>query len=73
MDALSGDEILDDSEDSLLLMSGKLADFLEDAAGFSDGAALSLPVTEHSKAAREEHLKTGHAGSGAVSIEQVPS
>ena len=40
MDTLSGDEILDDSEDTLLLVSRKLADFFKDAAGFTNGAAL---------------------------------
>jgi len=42
LNALSGDEVLDDSEDPLLLVPGKLADFFKDAAGFSCGAALPL-------------------------------
>jgi hypothetical protein len=33
----------------------------------------TVTVTEHSKAATKEHLKTGHSGSGVVSIKQIPS
>lgn len=42
LDSLSGDEVLDDAEDALLLVSGKLADFFKNAAGLADGAALFL-------------------------------
>lgn len=39
---MDGEEILDDSEDSLLLVAGQFADFFEDAACLADGAALAL-------------------------------
>jgi len=42
LDAMSGEKILDDSEDSLLLMPGKFADFFENTAGLADGTALSF-------------------------------
>jgi hypothetical protein len=40
--SLSGDEILNDSEDPLLLVPWKPADFFEDAAGFTSGTGLLL-------------------------------
>jgi hypothetical protein len=42
-DAAGGDEVLDDAEDALLLMTGELADFLEDAACFADGPPFCFP------------------------------
>ena len=43
LDAMSGEKILDDSEDSLLLMPGKFADFFKNTAGFADGPPFRCP------------------------------
>jgi hypothetical protein len=42
LNALSGDEVLDDSENPLLLVPGKFADFFKDTAGLADRTALAL-------------------------------
>jgi hypothetical protein len=39
---MSGEEIFDDAEDSLLLMTRQSAEFLEHAAGFANGAAFLI-------------------------------
>ena len=40
--ALSGEQVLDNAEDALLLVARELADFLEDAPGLAHGAALAM-------------------------------
>ena len=57
VDALSGDQVLDDAEDALLLMPGEFADFLEDAAGFTDRPAFSLPTVFVSKQIIHRHVQ----------------
>jgi hypothetical protein len=50
--AVSGDEVLDDAEDALLLMPGEPADFCKDAAGFADRASLFVGAVFPSEAGR---------------------